>query len=155
MTAPRGPRQALTALNEIGSRRQQVVNVATIPNWYWLFVGLPMIGLALAVDTRNSTTIGVGVTAFVIVVLTATAAVMVPSYRRAQWHRELLGTRGPISIIAFVGVAVGATLGLAFGLQAAGVTHPATIACLIGAAGVIFGGPILMRRLRSIMLERS
>lgn len=155
MTAPPGPRDALTALDEIGERRQQVVDVATIPNWYWLFVGLPMIGLAVAVDTRAGVTIGIGVVGFVVVVLAATAAVVVPRYRRAQWHPELLGTRGPLAIVAFVGVVVIGTLALAFSLQAAGVPHPATIACVFGGAGVVLGGPILTRRLRSIMLQRS
>jgi amino acid transporter len=106
------------------------------------------------VDTRTSVTIGIGVVAFVIVVLAATAAVVVPRYRRAQWHPELLGTHGPISIVAFVGVVVIGTLALAFSLQSAGVPHPATIACVFGAAAVVLGGPILMRRLRSIMLQR-
>jgi hypothetical protein len=156
VTTPPGPREALTALNEIGARRQQVVDVATgIPNWYWLFVGLPMIALAVAVDSRNRLAIGIGAAGFVLVVLAATAAVVIPSYRRAQWHRELLGTQGPVAIIVFVGTVVGGTLALAFGLQALEVAHPATIACIVGGAAVIVGGPLLMRRLRRIMLEGS
>jgi hypothetical protein len=95
------------------------------------------------------------VACFVVIVLGATATVVVPSYRRAQWHGDLLGTNGPIAIITFVGLVVGGTLALAFGLQAARVGHPATIACVAGAAAVIAGGPLLMRRLRTIMLTRS
>ena len=54
-----------------------------------------------------------------------------------------------------VWVVVGVSLALAFALQATGVSHPATIGCAVGALVVIIGGPILMRRLRSIMLAKA
>ena len=49
-------------------------------------------------------------------------------------------------------VIVGISLGTAFTLRAAGVSHPATLGCLLG--GLLLGlcGPILMRVLRRIML---
>jgi len=47
---------------------------------------------------------------------------------------------------------VGCTLGLAFGLRAAGVHYPATLACLAGGIALGLGGPVLMRALRRIML---
>jgi hypothetical protein len=46
----------------------------------------------------------------------------------------------------------GGTIGLAFGLRAAGVGHPATLACAAGGLVLGAGGPVLVRRLRVIML---
>ena len=44
------------------------------------------------------------------------------------------------------------TLALAFALRAAHVRYPATWACLAGGIPMGLGGPVLMRRLRRIML---
>jgi len=49
-------------------------------------------------------------------------------------------------------VVVGLTLGIGFGLRAAGSPVPATIATVIGGAALASGGPVLLRRLRAIML---
>jgi hypothetical protein len=47
---------------------------------------------------------------------------------------------------------VAGTIGIAFALRAAGVSHPATLACLAGGLAMGVGGPVLMRALRRIML---
>ena len=47
----------------------------------------------------------------------------------------------------------GLTLGIGFGLRAAGAPVPATIATVIGGAALAVGGPALMGRLRTIMLS--
>jgi hypothetical protein len=47
---------------------------------------------------------------------------------------------------------VGLTLGLAFGLRAAGAHLPATIGTLADGAALVIGGPWLMRALRGLML---
>jgi hypothetical protein len=65
----------------------------------------------------------------------------------------LLGERGAVYIVVFVWLVVGVTLGIGFGLRAAGAPWPATIATAIGGAGLAYGGPRLMRRLRAIMLS--
>lgn len=156
MDAPVGPRMASAALEEIALRRRQVVDAATtFPGWYWPILGLAMVGLAAVIDTRNAVAIGIAAASFVLIVLADTASVVIPRYRRAQWNQELLGARGALAIVAFVWVVVGGSLALAFALQATGVSHPTTIGCAVGAAGVIVGGPMLMRRLRKIMLAEA
>jgi hypothetical protein len=57
-----------------------------------------------------------------------------------------------VAILGFVAVIVGCTLGLAFALRAAHVHYPATLACLAGGLAMGLSGPVLMRRLRRIML---
>lgn len=156
MDTPAEPRMASAALEEIALRRRQVVDAATtFPGWYWPIIGLAMFGLAVVVDTRSAVAIGIAAACFVLVALADTASVVVPRYRRAQWNQELLGARGAFAIVAFVWVVVGGSLALAFALRATGVSHPATIGCAVGAFGVIVAGPILMRRLRSIMLAKA
>lgn len=155
MDVPIEPRVASAALEDVALRRRQVVDAATtFPGWYWPIVGLAMVSLAVVVDTHNSVAIGIAAVCFVLAVLADTGFVVVPRYRRAQWNQELLGARGAFAIVAFVWVVVGGSLALAFVLQATGVSHPATIGCAVGAVGVIVGGPILMRRLRNIMLAK-
>jgi hypothetical protein len=70
-------------------------------------------------------------------------------------EEALLGPRGAILIVGFVGLLVGGTLALAFALQAANVPNPATIGTVLCAVGLVFGGPVLMRRLRAVMQERG
>jgi hypothetical protein len=48
---------------------------------------------------------------------------------------------------------VGLTLGIGFGLRAAGAAVPATIATAIGGAVLTVSGPALMRGLRRVMLS--
>ena len=73
-------------------------------------------------------------------------------FLRARLRDGLLDGRGVVAILGFVALIVGCTLGLAFGLRAAGVSHPATLACLAGGIALGLGGPVLMRMLRQIML---
>jgi hypothetical protein len=150
-----GRSEAAAALEDIGRRRGQVADVAMVPFWYWLVIAVPMVGLAAIVDTQVPTAIGFAIAAFVLVVLAATALVVVPRYRRAQWRSDLLGGRGAIAIVACVWVLGGGTLGVGFGLRAAQVGHPATIACALGGVAMVIGGPMLMRLLHGIMGSRA
>ncbi len=100
-----GPTEAAQALDLIQQRQQQVIDLATIPAWYWWAVAALMVALAAGVDTHTRLAIGAAVPVFV--------------------------------------------LGI---LRAPGGSHPATLACLAGGLAMGAGGPILMRRLRQIML---
>jgi hypothetical protein len=140
------------ALAEIQNRQRQVIDVATVPPWYWWAVGALMVVLAIGVDTRTPVAIGVTVPVFVIGMLSATGVVVRGQFRDAQLRKGLLDGRGVLAILGFVAVIVGITLGTAFALRAARVSHPATLACLIGGCLLGLGGPILMRALRRIML---
>jgi hypothetical protein len=88
-----------------------------------------------------------------VIIAALTLGMIFGTVRRAQVRSaELLGDRGALLIIGFVWLVVGLTLGIGFGLRAAGAPVPATIATAIGAAALAAGGPILMRKLRTIML---
>lgn len=144
--------EADKALTEIQNRQRQVIDVATVPAWYWWAVGALMVVLAVGVDTRTPVAIGVTVPVFVIGLLSATGLAVRGQFRVAQLRRGLLDGRGVLAILGFVALIIGITLGAAFALRAGGVSYPATLACLIGGVLLGLGGPILMRTLRQIML---
>ena len=146
------PGEAADALAEIQKRQQQVIDRATVPAWYWWVVGVLMVVLAVGVDTRTHLAIGITAPVFVVGMLFATGAAVRSQIFGARVRDGLLDGRGVISILAFVALIVGCTLGIAFALRAAGASYPATIACGVGGLGMGLGGPVLNRMLRRIML---
>ena len=140
------------ALEEIRRRQAQVIQAVDVPGWYWPIVGVSMLGLAAAVDTRRPVTVALASVLFALLVAGISLWVCLRAYRRAQWRKELLGSRGPAMIVGFVWLVVGLTLGSAFTLRAASVPHPATLATALGAVVLTVGGPRLMRNLHRIML---
>ena len=146
------PAEAAQALADIQLRQQQVIDLAMIPLWYWWAVGALMVVLAAGVDSRAPLAVGLSVTVFVLGILAATGWVVGRAFRHAQLRNGLLDGRAVLAILGFVALIAGGTIGLAFGLRAAGVGHPATLACAAGGVVLGAGGPVLMRWLRAIML---
>lgn len=146
------PGQAAEALAEIQRRQQQVIDRATVPAWYWWAVAVLMVVLAVGVDTKTNVALGVTIPVFVVGLLSATGGAVASQFRAARLRDGLLDSRGVVAILAFVALIVGCSLGLAFGLRAAGVPYPATIGCGVGGLVMGAGGPLLNRLLRRIML---
>lgn len=147
------PDEAISALAEIRQRQEKVIDAVLVPAWYWWVVAAGMVAIGAAVDTRSPVVLAVVIPAAVAVIAALTAGMIFGAYRHAQVRSsELLGGRGALAIIALVWLAVALTLGIAFALRAAGAHLPATIATAAGGAVLVTGGPILMRKLRKIML---
>jgi len=144
--------EAGAALAEIQMRQRQVIDLATVPTWFWWAVGGLMVVLAIGVDNRTSVAIGVTVPVFVVGLLSATSVVVRRQFRDAQLRKGLLDGSGVAAILGFVGLIVGISLGAAFGLRGAGAPYPATLGCLFGGLVMGLSGPMLMRILRRIML---
>jgi hypothetical protein len=146
------PAEAAQALADIQLRQQQVIDLAMIPAWYWWAVGALMVVLAVGVDSHSPVAIGLTVPVFVLGILAATGWVVGHAFRHAQIRNGMIDARGVATILGFVALIVVGTIGLAFWLRAAGAGHPATLACVAGGLVMGLGGPVLMRRLRVIML---
>ena len=144
--------QAAQALADIQARQQQVIDQAQVPSWYWWAVGALMVVLAVGVDIRTPAALGTAVPVFVVGLLAATGVAVRGQFRHARLRNGLLDGRGVAAILGFVALIAGGTLGLAFALRAAGVSYPATPACLACGLAMGVGGPRLMRALRRIML---
>ena len=147
------PEEAASALAGIRRTQEQVIDAVLVPAWYWPVVGAAMVGIGAAADSHRTAVLAVVIPVAVVALVAMTGAMIFGAYRGAQVGSELLGERGAVYIVVFVWLVVGVTLGIAFGLRAAGAPWPATIATAIGGAGLAYGGPRLMRRLRAIMLS--
>jgi uncharacterized membrane protein len=147
------PEDAARALAEVDRRQRQVIAVAALPAWYWWTVGALMVVLAVGVDVRTDTSLGIAVPVFVVGILAATGTVLFGAFRRALPRNDLLVPQGVFAILGFVGLTVGVTLAVSLSLQAAGVPYPATSGCVLGALVMGIGGPLLSRYLTRVMLR--
>jgi hypothetical protein len=147
------PEEATSALAQISHQQGRVIVAVLVPAWYWWVVAAGMVAIGAAADTRDAAVLAVVIPIAAVIIAALTAGMIFGAYRRAQVRSSaLLGGRGAMEIVGFVWLVVGLTLGLAFALRAAGAGLPATIATSIGGAALVIGGPVLMRRLRRIML---
>jgi hypothetical protein len=145
------PEEAARALAEIAHRREQVLRLVTIPPWFWWAEAGLIVGLSAAVETRRPLVIGIGVTLFVIGILTIVGRIVYGSVWYAMPRSVMLPPAGVFAILGFVAVVLAVTLPTAFALEAAGVRYPATLGALIGGILIVLGGPRLMRYLYRIM----
>jgi hypothetical protein len=146
------PDDAARALVEIDQRQEQVIKLAIIPWWFWWALAVLQVGLSAAVESKRPLVIGIGVSVFVLGVLSVTGWVVARMIRNAQLRNDLLGPAAALAILGFVAAVVAVTLPAAFLLEAAGARYPATLAMLLGGVVMVVGGPVLMRFVRNLML---
>ncbi|WP_239117882.1 hypothetical protein [Paractinoplanes ferrugineus] len=146
------PIDAELALAEVRSRRAQVVDANLVPGWFWPAVGGLMLMFVAAVESGRPAVVAAGSVGYAL----GLAGLILAVLRRArvQVRSQLIGARGGLAIAAFTLVLVAVGVGLGLALAAAGVPWPATIGCVPVAAGLAFGGPVLMSYLRRVMLSR-
>jgi hypothetical protein len=148
------PDEAAGALADIRQRQGRVIDAVLVPHWYWWAVAAGMVAIGGAADTRRAPVLAVVIPVAAAFIAILTGAMIFGGYRRARVRgQDLLGDRGALAIVGFVGLAVGLTLGVAFALHAAGNRLPGTIATVVGGSAMAVGGPFLMRGLRQIMLS--
>jgi hypothetical protein len=85
---------AAESLAEVQRRQQQVIDQATVPGWYWWSVGALMVVLAVGVDNRTSTALGITIPVFVVGLLAATGLVVRGQVLRARLSSGLLDGSG-------------------------------------------------------------
>jgi hypothetical protein len=147
------PDEAADSLATMRRHQRLLIDAVMVPVWYWWVVAAAMIAIGLAVDTQRPVALAIVIPIAVAVLAALTGAMIFGAYRRARVRSsELLGARGAASIVGFVWLVVGLTLGSGFALRTAGSSAPATIATVIGGAAVVIGGPVLGRWLRRTML---
>jgi hypothetical protein len=146
---------AAAELAEINRRQAGVIDAVLVPQWYWWAVGLLLLPIGLAADSHQRTVAAVVAVLMALVIAGISVWMISGAYPGARVHPATLGGAGALYIVAFVWVVVGASLVVAFGLQAAGVQYPATIGTALAALMLVLGGPMLMSRLRRSMVARS
>lgn len=146
---------AAAELAEIEKRQAGVIDAVLVPRWYWWVVGLLLLPIGLAADSHQRTATAVVAVLMALVIAGISVWMISGAYPGARVHPATLGGAGALYIVGFIWVVVGASLVVAFGLQAAGVAYPATIGTALAALMLIGGGPVLMSRLRRSMVARS
>jgi hypothetical protein len=154
MTNAIEPGDAGAALAEIRRREAQVIEAGIVPVWFWWVVAAASVALGMVVDGRNAAAIAVAAIVYAIGMAGLTASVIVGGLRRVKVREAMLGPDGAGLIVAFVGIVVIGTIALAFALEAIGVAQAGTLSTLACGAALVIGGPLLMRRLRIVMLRR-
>ena len=153
MTTQPDPAEAAHALAEIQRHQTQVIDITTIPAWYFPAVAALDVVLGVGVDRRDPASVAVATTVFVVGIIAATFVAVVRPALRAQVRNALLGPRGVLAILGTVFAAVIVSIGLAFALRAVGFGWPATVGNAIGGLVLIIGGAWLRRYLRAVMLS--
>jgi hypothetical protein len=148
------PDEASAALAQIRDHQEQVIRAALIPPWYWWAIGVGMVAIGAATDTRKAVVLAVVIPIVALGMAALTVAMIFGVGRGARIKSdELLGGPGALLIVGFVWLIVGLTLSLGFGLRALGAPDPATIATGIGALALVLLGPAVTRRLGQIMMS--
>lgn len=148
------PDEASEALAQIRSRQEQVIKAALIPTWYWWVIGVGMVAIGAVADTKKAVALAIVIPIVAVAMAGLTVAMIVGAGRGARIKsNELLGGRGAALIVGFVWLIVGVSLGLAFGLRAAGTPSPGTIGTAAGGVLLILLGPVVTRMLNKIMMS--
>jgi hypothetical protein len=154
MSDPLRRDDAESRLADIRAAQERLIGRVTIPAWYWWAVAVSTVILGLVVDRGGRVEVAIAAVVFALAVAAATGWVILGG-GRVQVGRRMLGGDGAVRIVGFVGGVVGVSLVVGFSLRAAGFAYPATLATLVAAAGVVGGGPLLMRGLRRVMLRQG
>jgi hypothetical protein len=149
------PHEAAQALTEIGQRREQVIDVAVVPSWYWWAIGVLMVVLAASVESRQPVAIAVGATVFGVGLIWSTLRLILRSVALVKPRNDLLWPQGVLAILGFVAAILAAALPTAFALKASGAAYPATTGIAAGAVVLVAGGTWLMRYLRKVMRDNA
>jgi hypothetical protein len=152
------PAEAARALNEIGRRREQVIRRKVFPRWYWWAHAVLIIMLSASIESGRGVILWIGIAVFVAGAL----VIDVPVSRAARAAAPRRGLAGPgavrrtlVGLASFVAALLGVLVATAFGLNAAGVPYPATIAAAITAVLFAVGAQILVRYEAAMLVRGS
>lgn len=152
------PADAAHALGEIDRRREQVIRRRVFPTWWWWAYAVLFIELAAAVESGRGVLLWIGIAVFV----ACSLVIDIPVRRAARAAAPRRGLAGPgsarrtlVGLATFVAVLLGVGLATGFGLKAAGVPHPGTIAAAVTAVLFAVSGPMLVRWEAAMLVRRS
>jgi hypothetical protein len=142
--------EARLALGTIEHRRSQVIDEIDLPRWYWWGVGLGWIALGVITDLGHPWLTLAATFLFGAVHSAIAQRVLSGRHgsRQLSVRADVVSRRIPFLVIGFLLAMAAVTVGLALLANADGADHPATIASVIVAVGVICGGPNLMAAVR-------
>lgn len=155
MASPIEPGDAAAALAEVRRQESRVIGAAIVPRWFWWVVGAASVGLGVVVDGRSAGPIAIAAVVYALGVAGLSVWLILGGRGHVKVNEGFLGPEGASLIVGFVGIVVLGSIATAFALIGLGVAWPATLATLACAAGLVIGGPALMRRLSVVMKRRG
>lgn len=152
------PADAARALSEIDQRREQVIRRKVIPAWSWWANAVLIIAFVAAVESGSGVLVWIGLALF----MAGSLVINVPVSRAARAAAPRRGLAGPgaarrtlVGVASLVAVLLGVALAAAFGLNAAGVPYPGTMAAAVTAVLFAVGGQMLVRWEADMLVRRS
>ena len=152
------PEDAALALGEIDRRREQVIRRRVVPVWFWWAQGALTVALTACVESGRGVVPWVGIALFVV----GSTGINLPvsrAARAAPLNRTLAAPGNARRVVAVLAASVvvllGVAAGTAFGLHAAAVPDPGTIASVAAAVLFAVGGPMLVRYEAAVLVRRS
>jgi hypothetical protein len=142
--------EARLALGSIEDRRRQVIAEIDMPRWYWWGVAGGWVVLGVIADLGHPWLTLAATFVFGAVHATVAQHVLSGRHRSSQLsvRADVVSRHIPALVIGFLLAMAAVTVGLALLADADGAGHPATIASVIVAVAVGFGGPTLMAAVR-------
>ena len=153
------PADAARALSEISRQREQVIRRTGIPRWFWWVTAVLVTASAADADySRRGAHYWAGV-ALSVAGMLAINGLLVYRQRRGPTLSPALVAPGTDPrllawTVAHWAAVAGVALGTGFGLEAARVPYPATIATAVGMAVLVAGGQMLMRYRLHLLARR-
>lgn len=147
------PAEAQEALDAVRRARQRIADEIGLPRAYWWALAAGWAALGALAGVGRPWLISVASVVFG-AAHSAIASRLLDGRRRTprvQVARAVAGHRTPVIVVGMLLVLVGVTVGLALALDADGAGHPALWAGVVVGAVVGFGGPELLRGLRTAL----
>jgi hypothetical protein len=153
------PADAARALSEIGRRREQVIRRAATPRWYWWATGVLTIAWVADIESQRGALVWTGIALYAAGTLAVNGLMLYRRVRGAPLRPDLVAPGSVPRMLAgeavLVAVVIGVALGITFGLKAAGVPYPGTIASVAAMVPFVAGGQALMRYHTALLVRRS
>jgi hypothetical protein len=131
-----------------------VIDQVDLPMWYWWGLAIGWIVLGVIADLQYAWLTSAATLAFGAVHSTVAPRVIDGRHGndRLRVGRDVVGNRISLLVLGGLVALAGVTVGAAFAAHADGARHPATMASILVAVILVFGGPRLLaearRRLR-------
>ena len=152
------PADAARALGEIDRRREQVIRRRVFPGWFWWAQAALTVAMTACIESGRDVVLWAGLALFVVGSIVINLPVS-RAARAAPLNRALAAPGNARRVVAVLAASVvvllGVAAGTAFGLHAAAVPDPGTIASVAAAVLFAVGGPMLVRWEAAVLMRRS
>jgi hypothetical protein len=142
--------EARAALEAVARSRQRVIDEIDMPRWYWIGLAAAWVVLGVLTDLGHPWLTAAATLVFGAAHAAVSQLVVGGRHRTTQLsvRADVAGHRAPLVVVAAIVGLAALTVGAALVADADGARHPVTMASVLVAALIVFGGPQLMASIR-------